>query len=63
MSSRRTYARALTELRDDARGAVYVEFVLMSAVGILVAAVIAAAGAALVSRFEAVNSTLYSGTP
>ena len=54
---------SLQTLVDDRRGAVFVEFVLMTALGLLVAGVLAAGATLLVGRFESVNRTLYSGTP
>lgn len=50
-------------LREDQRGAVYVEFLLMTVLGLMVAGVIAGAGAMLVAHFEQVNRTLFLGTP
>ena len=59
-------AQALDRLRnlaEDRRGAVFVEFVLMTALGLLVAGVLAAGASVLVGRFESVTRSLYSGTP
>ena len=58
-----TRKASLRALVDDRRGAVFVEFVLMTALGLLVAFVLAAGATILVARFESINRTLYSGTP
>lgn len=54
---------ALERVRRDRRGAVIVEFVLMTAAGLLIAAVFASFGSALVAYFAGVTRVLYSGNP
>ncbi len=51
-------------LRNDQRGVIYVELVVLVAGGLLVAGLLGATGAFLVaSRFERITEALYSSSP
>jgi hypothetical protein len=51
-------------LRNDQRGVIYVEHVVLVAGGLLLAGLLGAAGTYLVaSRFERITDALHSGSP
>jgi hypothetical protein len=51
-------------LRQDQRGVIYVEFVMLVAGGLLVAGLLAATGIFLfAARFERITDVLYSSSP
>lgn len=51
-------------LRNDQRGVIYVELIVLVAGGLVVAGLLGATGTYLVaSRFERITEALYSGSP